>query len=146
MEDHNMAIDGGLRALFRKHLANFMWTSIESGMTQRGIPDANYCCSGVEGWVEYKLTKGWTVGLRPEQIAWHLQRRRMGGRSFIAVRRMNKTDDELWLYQGAHAKWLKTGGIKAICPEMTAYGGPGAWDWGRIRQTLLGQPDIDDMP
>jgi hypothetical protein len=140
-----MAIDGGLRALFKKHLPQFHWQSVETGMIQRGVPDANYCCGGVEGWVEFKLSKGWTVGLRPEQVGWLLQRTRARGRTFVAVRRMNKGTDELRLYPGSNAKRLKTGGLKALEPMVKEIGGPECWNWGQVRQALLHLPHTNNF-
>jgi hypothetical protein len=142
-----MAIDGGLRALFRKHLPAFHWVSIESRMTGSGIPDANYCVGGIEGWVEFKLTSGWTVGLAPEQIGWHAQRNRAGGRTFIAVRRQRpagkRTDatDELWLFRGADARALKSEGLKSDNAHLACYcyRGPEQWDWGTVRRLLSEQ-------
>jgi hypothetical protein len=140
-----MAVDGGLRELFRKHLPQFHWVSIESKMTGSGIPDANYCLDGREGWVEFKLTSGWTVGLRPEQVAWHLQRSRVGGRTFIAVRRQRpagkrvEATDELWLIRGGGAKMLKVGGLKSPHVPLSVYcfRGPANWNWTAVGRALL---------
>ena len=97
-------MDGDLRSLFRKHLPEFHWVSIESWVTGAGIPDANYCCSGVEGWIEFKKTTAIAVRFKPGQIAWHEQRGRAGGRTFIAVRRLTRKVDDLSLYPGETAR------------------------------------------
>lgn len=80
-------MDGNLRKLFQSHLPQVHWQSIESGMTGRGIPDLNGCHEASEFWIECKLTKHWSVSIRPEQIAWLSRRCRVGGRAFVAVRR-----------------------------------------------------------
>jgi hypothetical protein len=129
-------MDGGLRQLFRKHIKSAQWTSIESGQTERGIPDSEFCFpGGIQGWIEYKQTKGWVIPKTkswPFQVAWIDRRARLGGRVFIAVRRI----DELWLYRGKDAKGLKTGGLKAIRPMLREEGWPGRWDWEAVERIL----------
>lgn len=121
----------------------FHWQSVESGSTGGGIPDSNYCCAGVEGWVEYKWTSGWTVGLRPAQVGWLSRRARAGGLVFVGVRRRNATCDQLWLLRGSAAALAKAQGLRAL-PDRYVLGrwdgGPGAWDWQAIRATLLDGP------
>lgn len=66
---------------------------IESGVTDSGIPDVNYCFGGKEGWFEMKHgdePKRITTsvfksqrGLDPQQIEWLLYRWKNGGRVFI---------------------------------------------------------------
>ena len=134
-------IDGGLRKLFHAHLPQIHFTSIETGSTGRGIPDDNYCDDGHEGWIEYKTTENYTVGLRPEQVGWLLRRTRAGGRTFVAVRRRHGGGrrrgarvDELWLYNGAGARVLAELGMKAC--RGAALGiwesGPARWDWEKV--------------
>lgn len=153
-------MDGDLRKIFREHLPMVHWQSIETGMTGRGIPDTNGCYQGTEFWVEFKQTRHWTVGLRPEQVAWISRRARAGGRVWVAVRRrptpssrrqrvlVGRKDigvpgrgapvaDELWLLYGSAAKSLVDGGLRHAGPSSVAgtyYGGPGQWPW----QTILG--------
>jgi len=125
-------MDGNLRKIFRERLPQVHWVSIETGGTGRGIPDSNACYNGSEWWVEFKLTNGWAVNLRPEQIGWLLQRTRAGGRTFIAIRRRA---DELWLFEGAFARELKDYGLRGAPPPIGRWsGGPSAWDWGQILQ------------
>lgn len=59
-----------------------------------GTPDLNACVGGVEFWVEFKFIKSlpklsstpvFRGALRPEQILWHYQRSRVGGRTFIVA-------------------------------------------------------------
>jgi len=155
-------IDGGLRSLFRERIPDFHWQSIETGGTGRGVPDSNYCCGGREGWIEYKVTAGWAVTLRPEQIGWLLRRSRAGGRVFVAVRRCcpagprRAASDELWLVRGSAAALLRTHGLRVLlagtpqkaggpsgvrpADELVGVwrGGPAAWPWPALRAALLG--------
>jgi hypothetical protein len=136
--------DGDLRAIFRRRLPSFDWLSIETALTEAGVPDSNFCCNGVEGFIEHKRTMGWTVPLRPAQVGWILRRTRAGGRVFIAVRRMSvsrRPADELWLIHGWAAKEAKAGGLKKL-PRLSLIGcwegGPGAWPWDRVAAALTG--------
>jgi Holliday junction resolvase len=94
---------------------------IETG-TQRGVPDVNGCWQGAEFWIELKVAKGNSAQLRPEQVAWHLQRARAGGRSWILVRK----GDELMLYRGDQARDLAEMGL--IMPPRGRWSQPWAWD------------------
>lgn len=129
-----MSVDDGLRPLFRQHVPRpCHWTTIESGFTERGIPDANFCIPserqtrdglslpGYEGWIEMKATSKWEVDLRPEQIGWLKTRARHGGRCFVAVRRRASAGprrgpavDQLWLFRGAAAAELKQFGFSSL--------------------------------
>lgn len=141
-----MSIDGNLRPIFRDKLRDgFHWQSIETGGTGRGIPDSNFCCDGVEGWVEFKSTEAWSVDLSPEQCGWHLSRQRHGGRTFVAVRRRHEGGprkgegvDELWLYSGKWVRELLTNGLKCtVRPVGVWSGGPARWRWEEIRLGLI---------
>lgn len=137
-------IDDGLRALFHTNLRAFHWQAIESGLTGGGIPDSNYCCAGIEGWVEHKATKANKIVFRPDQIGWHLRRYRAGGRTFIAVRqrhsggpRLGKPVDRLYLYPGRQVKDLVFRGL-LVKPIERWEGGPARWDWVKIAGRLMG--------
>lgn len=160
-------IDGGLSGEFRKHLPGFHFQSIETGGTGRGIPDTNYACEfcagkshstliygafvGVEGWIEYKTTDGWVLGLRPEQVGWIARRARMGCRVWVAVRRQHRGGkrrgaacDELWLVPGRHVIQVQDAGLRGLDGPAGAlvgvrvwYGGPARWDWTAVRDLLL---------
>lgn len=127
-------IDGKLRQIFREELPQFHWQSIESGMTGAGIPDSNFCCRGVEGWVEFKRTEGWAVNLSPFQVGWHLRRGRAGGRTFVAVRR-KKT--QLWLVRGSLARTLAEKGLRDF-PAPSWDGGRAGWPWPEVARLLTG--------
>ena len=135
-----MAIDGDLRAIFRRRLPQFMWTSVESGGTTRGIPDSHYCGQGSSGWVEFKQTKAWAVGMRPEQIGWAAQYSRHGGRSWVAVRRVRPDADELWMVPGNYGATLKQYGLRPVydgkTPGIYYSGGPAKWPWDAIARLL----------
>ncbi len=137
-----MSRDGSLRSLFQINLPQCHWQAIESPFVSRGIPDMNGCCNGHEFWVENKKTSGWTVDLRPEQVAWHLRRARAGGRTFIAVRRQSKRKtmvDDLYLIHGDCADKAKRDGLKGL-GLGDAYvwaGGPKHWAWDEVLNALL---------
>jgi hypothetical protein len=131
-----MAIDGGLRSIFRDYLPRLHWQSIESALMGGGIPDANYCCDGIEGWIEYKQTKVFSVKFRPDQVGWHEYRSRKGGRTFVAVRREWGQGDSLYIYRGRDIRLVKLHGVKA--PPLAYFAGnPSQWDWRRIENILL---------
>ena len=143
-------IDGDLRKIFRDRLRRGIhWQSIETGGTGRGIPDSNYCTEGVEGWVEFKATEGWAVGLTPEQVGWHLERWMRGGWTHVATRRRHDGGprrgdpvDELWIAEGCWVRELATDGLRADVPMTVLRGGPGAWDWDTVRRILVKRPGV----
>lgn len=153
-----MSIDGGLRPLFHQRLREgFHWQAIETGGTGLGIPDSNFCGTdtrtgvSVDGWVEFKQTSGWAVGLSPEQVGWHRVRCARGGRTFVAVRRWHDGGprkgppvDELWLYEGRWAGRLAREGLGQDVPLLGWWpSGPSAWRWDSVRELLLGSPAED---
>lgn len=142
--------DGGLRKEFRDRLPQFDWTSIETGAVAGGVPDSNYCCGGVEGWIEFKWTKGWTVPLRPAQVGWISRRVRHGGRVLVGLRQRcppgprTEARDRLWILAGGAARELKVNGVgdsKRLPPDAVLGwwdGGPARWDWSAVSDLLLG--------
>jgi len=125
-------IDGGLRLLFAKNIAGH-WQSVETFATGRGVPDANYCLDGAEGWVEFKRVNGWQVEVRPEQVAWAERRRRNGGRVFLAARKAKF----LWLFDGADVRLVMgPAGVRSNAVLLHAAGGPQKWPWAAIRDLL----------
>ena len=144
-----MAVDGGLRQLFRQNIFNADFISIESGFTERGIPDLEYCLKGgTTGWVEMKKTNGDSVNhIKTEQIGWLERRRRYGGRAFMAIRKMvdpgprRVACDELHLILGEGARFARMTGLGSVPVAMrvgTWAGGPSRWDWGEVREGLRG--------
>ncbi len=134
-----MKKDGGLAELFRKHIPTAHWQRVEN-IIGRGTPDMNGCLKGKEFWIEFKKTDGWRIDIKPEQVAWHLHRSRVGGKTFFAVRRDPKCLDELWIISGRQAALLKRSGIKALkTGYIVTSGGPRRWDWGSIQSLLAAQ-------
>jgi hypothetical protein len=144
-KDIHMKLDGGLRKLFRENIPGD-WQSIEAESVGRGVPDANYCIRGREGWVEFKQTKGWTIDLRPEQVGWLERRARNGGRVTIAIRQKAKEGsrrearDVLWLIGGSYASLAKIHGLRSSLISTYCIGryegGPKHWDWEAIAEAL----------
>lgn len=140
-------IDGGLRPTFRNKLRRGVhWQSIETGGTGTGIPDSNFCGAEVgEGWVEFKSTDAWSVGIDAEQVGWLKTRQLHGGRTFLAVRRHHSGGprkgagvDELWLCSGWWAGAVRASGLRA---EEVVWlgvwsGGASRWDWDEVRAVL----------
>ena len=130
-------IDGGLRSIFASNLRRgFHWQAIESGGTNRGIPDANACSGGIEFWVEYKKTNGNGVPLRPEQVGWIERRVRAGGRVFVAIRLLKNNRDTLLLFHGKFVRPLYLSGLKVAKPLGEWEGGPSSWNWDEVSSLL----------
>jgi hypothetical protein len=100
------------------------------------VPDLNYCCRGVEGWVELKRTDANAVDLSPHQVAWIDRRVRCGGRVHILVRRR---EDQLWLLPGSLARRLATREERLPSPAALGVwdGGPSSWDWRELGELIL---------
>lgn len=118
-----MAIDGGLRAIFRAKLREVDWCAIEIAGLGRGIPDLNGCYQGIEIWIELKQTAHWAFTMRPEQIGWIERRVRHGGRVFIAVRK----NDELWILKSDAARFATLKNLPDEHKLFYAAGGPARW-------------------
>jgi hypothetical protein len=126
-------VDGDLRAIFRNHLPQVAWSSIETGAVEPGVADMNGCLNGVEFWIEMKRTFFSAVDVKPSQVAWHRLRQSKGGRTFFAVRRRS----DLFLISGSHAVELRREGLSG-CPFLLfTDGGPSGWDWRAILAILL---------
>jgi len=142
--------DGDLRTLFRNKIKEWQWTSIETAGTATGVPDSEFCTpQGIQGWIEFKVTHGFSVNLSPLQVAWLDRRCRYGGNAWIAVRRLPTAKmyvdvDELWLMSGSHAANLKAFGLKGIPEDQRKFwcDGPGNWDWGEIAKRLALTPIV----
>ena len=143
-------IDGGLGAKFRENLLGIHFQRIETGGTGRGICDSNYAAQGgIEGWIEFKQTDGWTCDLRPEQQGWILRRARLGCRVWIAVRQKRaegpraERRDGLWLAHGGLAAQLAANGLRSLPESLSEREwwhwpgpGPARWAWDEIREIL----------
>lgn len=137
-------IDGGLRGIFREKLKKgWDWQSVEN-VAGLGVPDSNFCKSGIEGWVEFKVTESFNPKIRREQVGWHIRRSIHGGRTFIAIRRKHdggprkgEAVDELWIHSGASAGLINDNGINSVEPLYYGTGGPANWDWTQIASILL---------
>jgi hypothetical protein len=130
--------DANLRQIFRKHLPEFDFQSVETWSTGRGVPDLNFCCQGIEGWIELKATRAWRVIVSPEQVGWIERRIRQNGRVFIAVRRQNKSFDELYLLPGKAARPLADGVSRLPALALDFWkGGPREWNWMAVKSLLL---------
>ena len=84
-----------------------------------GIPDLDYCLTGVAGWIELKIIQEWPVKsgtklntalrhLTNDQMNWMKQRSKAGGKCFVLLKVM-KTKEYL-LYRGDDARRLKDSG------------------------------------
>ena len=134
--------DGGLRKIFREKLPEAQWTSVETGSTSLGVPDAEYCFpGGVQGWIEFKVTEANKVNISPQHVAWAEHRHRMGGRSFLIVRYKTAAGvrkgaaDDLFVYQGIKTRDVMQNGLKTR-PHSHWAGGPAKWSWEKLRIIL----------
>jgi hypothetical protein len=134
--------DADLRRLFRLSLPGAQWTPVETGATAAGVPDAEYCfAGGASGWVEFKATRGWQVKKSrslPFQVAWHEERARCGGRSFVAVRQQLASGrDDLYVVHGSVIRSLASGARLDEVPLLSySSGGPRCWSWSTIKEVL----------
>lgn len=76
-----------------------------------GVPDVHLVWSGLVFWIELKVSKGNTVRLSSEQIAWNTAYSRSGGLSFILVK--DPRDGSLFLFGGAQAALVAKQGLRA---------------------------------
>lgn len=145
-----MSTDGGLRQVFTKHVRDAHWQAIESWSTGQGVPDANYCLEGCDGWIENKTTSWWSLQhpLSPEQVAWGERRSRVGGRYLMAVRRQFDASprrgaavDELAIFGPEVLRQIATtNSIRDVVPRLYCTGGPSRWNWDVIRVLMKETP------
>jgi hypothetical protein len=58
------------------------------GVPEGTVPDSEYCFpGGRQGWIEFKVVRGWQVTLQQAQISWIARRIRLGGVVWIAARK-----------------------------------------------------------
>jgi hypothetical protein len=137
------ADDGGLRTLFREHLANANFVIDTNERDLRGTagsPDINYAFPGGEGWIECKAASAWRPKFKVPQVGWLTVRAILRTRVWIAVRR---ADTELWLIPGGCVRDLQRDGLRApSVAERIMYLSdaprPGLWDWAEVRRILTG--------
>lgn len=142
------SIDGGLRALFRKHLKKPDWllTPIESGGTVSGVPDTHWAHapSRTSGWVEFKDSPGWAIIFKPHQVGWLTLHGAAGVRCAVAVRGRGAGSggpgrDSLWLLRGSYAREMDAQGLR--CSEWVIMGKwlgpPQSWDWAAVADLLV---------
>jgi Holliday junction resolvase len=127
-----VSTDGGLRKMFRKRLPGVHWTTIETGIVERGVPDMHGTWKGKSFWIENKRARGLEISLRPSQIGWLLRNARSGGTAFIAVRK-GKT---LWLLYGGYARTLARKGLRKVPRAALAGCWPAPWPWPAILAIL----------
>jgi hypothetical protein len=125
--------DGDLRLIFRQHLPEAQWSSVETGATQGGVPDCEYCFEGgAQGWLECKKVTGWRVTMRPAQIARISRRVRLGGVAWIAARKASV----LYLVYGSLVHRLHDDGLQGAAWAHKYDGGPAGWAWHEIERRL----------
>lgn len=98
-----------------------------------GVPDVHVVWDCLPFWLELKVTKGNTVNLSPQQIAWNTAYSRCGGVSFILVKGSGVGD--LYLFEGAQAAEVKRIGLRA---EALYSGRDWTELWDRVRDTWFG--------
>jgi hypothetical protein len=139
--------DGNLRPLFKQYLPDAMWVPIETWSTGVGVPDTHYCFAGGRaGWIENKVTDTFKIKVQPGQIGWLERYSRLGGRCFVAVRRLTTAGprkglavDELWIYRGSDVRAIAVDGLKGASPLVVYPGGPVEWVWGSVKRLLISQ-------
>lgn len=137
-------IDGGLWQEVRKYLKpGWDFQRIETGLTGGGVPDVNFCCDGIEGWLELKWTPGWKPRIRPEQIGWAERRLRNGGRVLMLTWRRceagsrREAASELWVHSGWHMRTVLDEGLRVAPPILRETGGPSNWRWDHVGEAIL---------
>ena len=130
--------ESGLWSLLKGNLPpGLEYDRIETGGTGKGIPDFNATWEGRDFWIEFKVCAGNKVGLRPEQVGWHLRRSEAGATTFILVRRKAEGPrigkvDSLYLYHGAFADALDEQGLK-FGPLLKL---DAPYDWRKLWDTI----------
>ena len=94
----------GLFKIKNAHAVN-----MEPSATNPGIPDINWCMSGIEGNLELKFKKDDLAMplIRPAQIVWFRERIRAGGYPMVAYYVESKEyTDEVYIVQGRYLEDL----------------------------------------
>lgn len=152
--------DDGLRAVIRQHLPTHrgrpvQWVTIETGMTQGGVPDMIGTCWGRTVWVECKATDAWKFAVRDLQVGFARANQVCLGRLVYAVRRRplrreEYGQDQLWVVSGRHLDRVLRSGLRseksddddthgeARWAHRLGTAGPASWDWDRFGVIVFG--------
>ena len=111
------------------------FTRIEA-VTPTGLPDLNGLFLDPEKkphefWVELKVSSGNRVRLSPGQISWHMNRFKLGGKSFIMVTPLEQRG--ISLYSGGRSLNLASQGLTL---EPCAFY-PEPCDWKQLESGLM---------
>lgn len=144
----NQRPDDGLRALLRQNLSVWRgspvhWVTIETGLTQGGVPDLHGTCRGAATWVECKSTDAWAVSVRTLQVGFARTQHRCGGRLCFVTRRRpsaanSRGEDEVWWCPGEEIQSFCTLGLRSPGARLLGVGGPSCWDWDRLGLAIFG--------
>ena len=129
------SLESNLWDLFKRHLPdNVDYQRIETGGTGKGVPDVNICDMGRDFWVELKMIDGNKIRkLKPEQIAWHWKRTRVGGKTWFLARKKTDKVDQIYLWSGHKGPDLLRTGI--FTEGGTMWEAP--FDWNAIVAAVL---------
>lgn len=132
----------------RAHLSSWRgspvhWVSIETGLTQAGVPDLHGTCRGASTWVECKSADAWALGIGTMQIGFARAEIACGGRVVYITRRRptaakRRGEDSLWLCDGAEVRALSVLGLRCPAAVRLGDGGPEGWDWDILGIRLFG--------
>ena len=109
------------------------FTRIEA-VTPTGLPDLNGLFLDTEKrphefWVELKVSSGNKVRLSPGQISWHMNRFKLGGKSFIMVTPLEQRG--ISVYSGGRSLDLASQGLNlepcAFFPEPCVFSNLESW-------------------
>ena len=107
----------------KNNASKITWTRLEA-VTPAGLPDLlgffNDSKKGpLDIWTELKVTKGKRIKLSPGQISWHMNRFKLGGKSFILANPLPRGG--ILVYSGGRTLDLATSGLSlepcAFFPE-----------------------------
>ena len=84
-----MKPESKLWQMVRKKLPNIHWTRFESWVNQ-GVPDLHGISSGINIFVELKVTSSNKINISPFQKVWNIKHTLHGGRSFIMLQHLKE--------------------------------------------------------
>ena len=102
-----MQKENALRKIVKGLIASSRYTQlavswVESHYTSPGIPDLNYCCNGIEGWLELKA--GPDLEVRASQVIWMEDRVSAGGFPLFLI----KWGDVFMVVPGSEAQSIRS--------------------------------------